>query len=83
MCLSSSSGLLRGNNTREWHAVMEGVVVEENELFVVNGEYMEYPTDDSNGATAPNIINCSCGVMRMPKRVDISTLNRERKLFLA
>ena len=56
-----------GNNTREWHAVMEGVVVEENELFVVNGEYMEYPTDDSNGATAPNIINCSCGVMRIPK----------------
>ena len=48
-----------GHNTREWHAVMEGVVVEDNELFLVNGEYMEFPTDDSNGATASNIINCS------------------------
>lgn len=56
-----------GHNTREWHAVMEGVVVEDNELFLVNGEYMEYPTDDSNGATASNIINCSCGIIRIPK----------------
>lgn len=58
---------ISGNNTRPAHEVMDGVAVDDTELFIVGGEEMEFPRDDSFGASAENIINCSCFVQRVPK----------------
>lgn len=59
--------VISGNNTRPGHLAMDGVTIEANELFNVDGEDMEYPTDASHGAGAGNIINCACGVIHNPK----------------
>lgn len=58
--------VIAGNNTRQAHLEMDGVTIGEDELFVVGGELMAHPMDDSNGATAGNIINCSCGIIHNP-----------------
>ena len=58
---------ITGNNTRPAHAEMDGVTIDESELFIVDGEQMEFPRDDSYGASAGNIINCSCFVIYNPK----------------
>ena len=49
-----------GINTRESHAAMDGVTVDLNDFFYPEGEQMSYPRDGSFGASAGNIINCSC-----------------------
>ena len=45
---------------REWHEEVNGVTIPINEPFVVNGELMMHPLDDSLGASADNIANCRC-----------------------
>lgn len=56
------------NNTREQHAEMDGVIVDMDEPFILpNGDFMMYPSDFSMGASAENLINCSCGVFNEPK----------------
>lgn len=59
--------VISGNNTRPAHLAMDGVTIDENELFEVDGELMAFPTDASNGASAGNIINCACGIIHNPK----------------
>lgn len=48
------------SNTRPGHAISQTVDLEEP--FEVDGEQMDYPLDDSYGASAANIINCKCAV---------------------
>ena len=50
---------------RDSHGVMDGVSVEMNEPFIVDGEQMEYPGDPD--ASPENTINCRCAVAFEPK----------------
>lgn len=59
--------VISGNNTRPAHAIMDGTTIEDTELFIVDGEQMEFPRDGNYGASAGNIINCACTVIREPK----------------
>lgn len=55
------------SNTRETHLVMDGEVVDQDEPFVLpDGDLMMYPHDGSLGASAGEIINCACDVIRIP-----------------
>jgi hypothetical protein len=54
-------------NTRDTHAVMDGVVVGQDEPFELEDCMMMYPHDGSMGAPAGEIINCACDVLRLPK----------------
>ena len=47
---------------------MDGVTVDEDEPFVLEGGMMMYPHDPSMGADAGEIINCACDCIRRPKR---------------
>lgn len=62
----STSG---GSNVRDAHAEAEGQTVDADEPFTVGGELMMYPHDDSLGASAANIINCSCTHIALPKEL--------------
>ena len=55
-------------NTRDTHAVMDGVVVGQDEPFELEDCMMMYPHDGSMGAPAGEIINCACDVLRLPRR---------------
>lgn len=46
--------------TRAWHEEASGQVQAIEEPFIVNGELMLFPRDDSLGASAENIVNCVC-----------------------
>jgi len=46
--------------TRLWHAEADGQIKDFNEPYIVNGELLMYPSDDSFGASPNNIINCRC-----------------------
>lgn len=46
--------------TRPWHADADGQTVRINETFIVNGEELMMPRDDSLGASEDNVINCRC-----------------------
>lgn len=59
--------VISGNNTREAHLQVDGTTIGEDELFEVGDELMLYPRDDSNGASAGNIINCACTCIMTPK----------------
>lgn len=48
--------------TREWHAEVNGETKPIMEPFEVDGELMNYPRDDSLGASPENIANCRCSV---------------------
>ena len=55
-------------NTRETHQAMDGVEVDEQELFVLHEEVlMQYPHDNTYNPPAAEIINCACDVIRRPK----------------
>lgn len=54
-------------NTRASHELMDGVVVDEDEPFVLPGGMMMFPHDTSMGADAGEIINCACACIRRPK----------------
>lgn len=54
-------------NTRDSHLEMDGIIVEMDEPFVLpSGEMMMHPHDSSLGASAGEIINCACDVIRRP-----------------
>ena len=55
-------------NTRPSHELMDGVIVDEDEPFVLPGGMLMYPHDTSMGADAGEIINCACDCLRHPKR---------------
>lgn len=57
---------IAGNNTRPSHEVMDGVTIPKGEYFNVGGYLMAHPMDDSMGAPAGEIINCSCCSIDMP-----------------
>lgn len=48
------------------HLDMDGVVIDEKELFNVNGDFLEFPGDPKGEAA--NIINCRCTIALMVKR---------------
>ncbi len=54
-------------NTRDTHQDMDGVVVDEDELFVLEDCTMLYPHDNSTDPPASEIINCACSCIRLPK----------------
>lgn len=54
-------------NTRDSHLVMDGVTVDMDEPFQLEGGLMMYPHDTSMGADASEIINCACDIYRIPK----------------
>lgn len=56
-----------GIRTRETHAVLDGYEVDENDLFTVGDSMMRWPHDTALGASAGEIINCACDVIRRPK----------------
>ena len=56
------------DNTRPSHEVMDGVTVDEDEPFVLEGGLLMYPHDTSLHASAGEIINCACAYIRRPKR---------------
>jgi hypothetical protein len=58
--LSTSDG-----RERDWHGSMNGVKVDMNDNFTVNGEPMKQPGDPD--ASAANTINCRCAVAFEPK----------------
>lgn len=55
--------------TRESHLQMDGVEIDQDDLFEVGEEraMMRWPHDDAFGAPAGEIINCACDVIRRPK----------------
>lgn len=55
-------------NTRPSHEAMDGVIVDQDEPFRLEGGLMMYPHDTSLGADAGEIINCACDILRNPKR---------------
>ena len=60
-----TSGL---GNVRETHEAMDGLTADMDEPFVLpDGDLMMFPHDASLGASAGEIINCACGVLRIPK----------------
>lgn len=52
----------RDERVRDHHKEADSKKVGLEDLFVVNGQQMEFPGDDSHGATADNIVNCRCYV---------------------
>ncbi len=58
---------IAGIRTRETHKAMDGVEVDQNELFTLADCQMRWPHDSSFGAPAGEIINCACDVIRRPK----------------
>ena len=55
-----------GINTREAHAAIDGETIAMEDYFFPGGEQMAYPRDDRFGASAENIINCSCVAIYEP-----------------
>jgi hypothetical protein len=58
---------IAGIRTRDSHLVMDGIEVDQDELFQLEDCVMMYPHDGSFGAPAGEIINCACDVIRRPK----------------
>lgn len=54
-------------NTRASHEAVDGVTVDQDEPFVLEGGMLLYPHDTSLGADASEIINCACDCIRRPK----------------
>lgn len=54
-------------NTRESHEVMDGIVVDQDEPFVLEDCRMMFPHDISMNPPAGEIINCACDCIREPK----------------
>lgn len=55
-----------GNNTRPTHLEVDRETIKQGELFLVGGYYMSEPMDESYGAPAEEIINCSCSLIYYP-----------------
>lgn len=54
------------------HRVMDGVLVDQNDFFDVQGEFLEYPsaavTKTGAKSSGGNVINCRCTAALVPKR---------------
>lgn len=48
--------------TRDWHAEVNGQTKPIMEPFIVDGELLQFPRDESLGASGGNIVNCRCSV---------------------
>ena len=48
--------------TRDWHAEVNWQTKPITEPFEVNGELLQFPRDESLGASGGNIVNCRCSV---------------------
>lgn len=64
-------------NTRESHAEMDGVTVDQDEYFKLTNSdgttcMMLYPHDTSSNAPAEQIINCACSCIRVPKEAPLA-----------
>ena len=57
---------LDGRERPEHGAMMGKPAIPKNELFLVGGEYLEYPGDPNHGASASNNVNCRCSVHYIP-----------------
>ena len=58
---------IAGINTRPTHQEVDGVTIQQGEMFSVGGFPMEYPMDERFGAPASEVINCSCAVIYLPR----------------
>lgn len=58
---------IAGIRTRESHLVLDGEEIDQDDLFIVGDSRMRWPHDTSLGASAGEIINCACDVIRRPK----------------
>ena len=67
-----NSGL---GNTRASHEAMDGVIVDKDEPFTLEGGLMMYPHDTSMNAAASEIINCACSCIRRPVGSQSTPLN--------
>jgi hypothetical protein len=56
-----------GINTRETHAVLDGEEIDQDDIFRVGDSLMRWPHDSAFGASAGEIINCACDIIRRPK----------------
>lgn len=54
-------------NTRDSHLAMDGIEVDQEDLFEVGDSLMRWPHDSAFGASAGEIINCACDCIRRPK----------------
>lgn len=54
-------------NTRASHELVDGLIVDQDEPFVLPGGMLMYPHDTSMNADAGEIINCACSCIRRPK----------------
>lgn len=50
----------RDDKVRDHHKEADSKKVGLDDLFIVNGQQMEFPGDDSHGATPDNTVNCRC-----------------------
>lgn len=57
---------LDGRERPEHGAMLNKKPIAKTDLFLVGGEYMEYPGDPNHGAGASNIVNCRCSVHFIP-----------------
>lgn len=48
--------------TRDWHAEVNSQTKRIEDPFEVNGELLQFPRDESLGASGGNIVNCRCSV---------------------
>ena len=62
-------------NTRASHEAMDGVIVDKDEPFTLEGGMMMYPHDTSMNAAASEIINCACSCIRRPVGSQSTPLN--------
>lgn len=51
---------LKDSRTRWWHGLADGLKVDVSEPFIVGGEKLMFPGDNSLGASGWNIYNCRC-----------------------
>ena len=58
---------ISGINTRETHAAVDGITIDQSEMFNVGGFLMQEPMDERFGAPASEVINCACTVIYLPK----------------
>lgn len=58
-------------NTRDSHEALDGLIIDQDDLFELKGGRMRFPHDTSLGADASEIINCACACIREPKPVEM------------
>lgn len=57
---------ISGINTRETHEAVDGITLQQGEMFNVGGYLMERPMDERFGAPASEVINCACTLIFLP-----------------